>query len=431
MKDKIKVAILGLGTVGTGVYKIIENQRSEFPYKIGSELEVSKILVKNAKKNREGVDMSLITDKWEDIINDSSIDIVIEVMGGIEPAKTYISEALSHGKHVVTANKDLMAEYGHELLEMAAEHKSDLLFEASVAGGIPIIRPLKQCLAANNITEIMGIINGTTNFILTKMTDDGMEFDEALKLATDLGYAEADPTADIEGLDAGRKIAILASIAFNSRVTFSEVYTEGISKITAKDIKYASELGCIIKLIATAKNTSSGIEVRVTPMFIPKSHPLASVSDSFNAVFVHGDAIDDAMFYGRGAGELPTASAIMGDVVDVCRNIAFGCNGRIGCTCYKDLPVKAIENIESKYFVRTLLEDKPGTLAAVASTFSGNNASIDQMVQKTKLPGYAEVVFIIDTVKEQLFFRAIRELSAMHYVKEISSIIRVHSDLHN
>lgn len=431
MKDKIKVAILGLGTVGTGVYKIIENQLSEFPYKIGSELEVSKILVKNAKKNREGVDMSLITDKWEDIINDSSIDIVIEVMGGIEPAKTYISEALSHGKHVVTANKDLMAEYGHELLEMAAEHKSDLLFEASVAGGIPIIRPLKQCLAANNITEIMGIINGTTNFILTKMTDDGMEFDEALKLATDLGYAEADPTADIEGLDAGRKIAILASIAFNSRVTFSEVYTEGISKITAKDIKYASELGCIIKLIATAKNTSSGIEVRVTPMFIPKSHPLASVSDSFNAVFVHGDAIDDAMFYGRGAGELPTASAIMGDVVDVCRNIAFGCNGRIGCTCYKDLPVKAIENIESKYFVRTLLEDKPGTLAAVASTFSGNNASIDQMVQKTKLPGYAEVVFIIDTVKEQLFFRAIRELSAMHYVKEISSIIRVHSDLHN
>ncbi len=431
MKDKIKAAILGLGTVGTGVYKIIENQLSEFPYKIGSELEVSKILVKNAKKNREGVDMSLITDKWEDIINDSSIDIVIEVMGGIEPAKTYISEALSHGKHVVTANKDLMAEYGHELLEMAAEHKSDLLFEASVAGGIPIIRPLKQCLAANNITEIMGIINGTTNFILTKMTDDGMEFDEALKLATDLGYAEADPTADIEGLDAGRKIAILASIAFNSRVTFSEVYTEGISKITAKDIKYASELGCIIKLIATAKNTSSGIEVRVTPMFIPKSHPLASVSDSFNAVFVHGDAIDDAMFYGRGAGELPTASAIMGDVVDVCRNIAFGCNGRIGCTCYKDLPVKAIENIESKYFVRTLLEDKPGTLAAVASTFSGNNASIDQMVQKTKLPGYAEVVFIIDTVKEQLFFRAIRELSAMHYVKEISSIIRVHSDLHN
>ena len=431
MKDKIKVAILGLGTVGTGVYKIIQNQKNEFPNKIGAELEVSKILVRNAKKSREGVDMSLVTDKWEDVVNDGDIDIVIEVMGGIEPAKTYISEALCHGKHVVTANKDLMAEHGHELLETAAEHKCDLLFEAAVAGGIPIIRPMKQCLAANNITEIMGIINGTTNFILTKMTEDGMEFDEALKLATDLGYAEADPTADIEGLDAGRKIAILASIAFNSRVTFSDVYTEGISKITAKDIKYASELGCVIKLIATAKNTESGIEVRVTPMFIPKSHPLASVNDSFNAVFVHGDALDDAMFYGRGAGELPTASAIMGDVIDVCRNTAFGCNGRIGCTCYKDIPVKAMEDIESKYFVRTLLEDKPGTLAAVASTFSGNNASIDQMVQETKFPGYAEVVFIIDTVKEQLFHRAIRELSAMHYVKEIPSIIRVHNDIRN
>lgn len=200
--------------------------------------------------------MTLVTDSWDEIINDDSIDIVIEVMGGIEPARTYISEALSRGKHVVTANKDLMAEHGHELLEIAAEHKCDLLFEAAVAGGIPIIRPLKQCLAANNITEIMGIINGTTNFILTKMTDENMEFSEALALAQKLGYAEADPTADVEGLDAGRKIAILASIAFNSRVTFSDVYTEGISKITAKDIKYAKELDCVIKLIATAKHTS-------------------------------------------------------------------------------------------------------------------------------------------------------------------------------
>lgn len=429
MKEKVRAAILGLGTVGSGVYKIIQNQKEEFPHKVGADIEVAKILVRNTKKVREGVDMNLVTNKWEDIINDDSIDIVIEVMGGIEPAKTYISEALQHGKHVVTANKDLIAEHGHELLDIAAEHKCDLLFEAAVAGGIPIIRPLKQCLAANKITEIMGIVNGTTNFILTKMTDEGMEFADALQLATDLGYAEADPTADIEGLDAGRKIAILASIAFNSRVTFSDVYTEGISKITAKDIKYAKELGCVIKLIATAKNSDSGIEVRVTPMFIPQSHPLASVNDSFNAVFVHGDALGDAMFYGRGAGELPTASAIMGDVVDVCRNMAYNCNGRIGCTCYKELPIKAMEEIESKYFVRTLLEDRPGTLASVASTFSGNNASIDQMVQKTKHPGSAEVVFIIDNVKEKLFLRAIKELSAMHYVKEISSIIRVHNDL--
>ena len=429
MKEKIRAAILGLGTVGTGVYKIIQKQHEEFPHKIGAELEVAKILVRNTKKSREGIDMTLVTDSWDEIINDDSIDIVIEVMGGIEPARTFISEALSRGKHVVTANKDLMAEHGHELLEIAAEHKCDLLFEAAVAGGIPIIRPLKQCLAANNITEIMGIINGTTNFILTKMTDENMEFSEALALAQKLGYAEADPTADVEGLDAGRKIAILASIAFNSRVTFSDVYTEGISKITAKDIKYAKELDCVIKLIATAKHTADGVEVRVTPMFIPKSHPLASVNDSFNAVFVHGDSLGDAMFYGRGAGELPTASAIMGDVIDVCRNIAYNCCGRIGCTCYKELPVKTMDDIESKYFVSTILEDKPGTLAAVASTFSGNSASIDQMVQKTKLPGSAEVVFIIDNVKEQLFMRAIKELSAMHYVKEISSIIRVHNDI--
>lgn len=427
--NKIRAAILGIGTVGTGVFKIIKKQQEEFPHKIGAELEVAKVLVRNINKTRDGVPAEILTDKWENIINDDSIDLIIEVMGGIEPAKSYITEALKHGKHVVTANKDLMAEYGHELLETAAEHKCDLLFEAAVAGGIPIIRPLKQCLAANNITEIMGIINGTTNFILTKMSEDGMEFEDALKLATDLGYAEADPTADIQGLDAGRKIAILASIAFNSRVTFSNVYTEGISKITAKDIKYAKELGCAIKLIATAKNTNEGIEVRVAPMFIPQSHPLASVNDSFNAVFVHGDALGDAMFYGRGAGELPTASAIMGDVIDVCRNKAFNCNGRIGCTCYKNVPIKSMDEIKSKYFVRTLLEDKPGTLAAVANTFSGNCASIDQMVQKTKLSGYAEVVFIIDNVKEKLFMRSINELSAMHYVKEISSIIRVHNDI--
>lgn len=426
---KIRVAILGSGTVGTGVYKIIQNQKDEFPHKIGSELEVAKILVRNINKQREGIPSEILTDKWADIINDDSIGIVIEVMGGIEPAKTYISEALTKGKNVVTANKDLMAEYGHELLETAAEHNCDLLFEAAVAGGIPIIRPIKQCLAANKITEIMGIINGTTNFILTKMTEEGMEFEDALKLATELGYAEADPTADIEGLDAGRKIAILASIAFNSRVSFSDVYTEGISKITAKDIKYAKELGCVIKLIATAKNTETGIEVRVTPMFIPVSHPLASVNDSFNAVFVHGDALGDAMFYGRGAGELPTASAVMGDVIDVCRNTVYNCNGRIGCTCYKNIPIKSMDNIESKYFVSTLLENKSGTLGAVANTFAGNNASIDQMVQKNKIGNNAEVLFIIDNVQEKLFLRSIKELSAMHYVKEISSIIRVHNDI--
>src|SRR5699024_4577967 len=249
-------------------------------------------------------------------------------------------EALKAGKHVVTANKDLVASYGQEVLDCAAENNRDFLFEAAVGGGIPIIRPLKQCLAGNHLSEVVGIVNGTTNFILTKMTQEGMEFAEALALATRLGYAEADPTADIQGLDAGRKMAILASIAFNSRVTFEDVITEGITHISAKDIRYARELGCVIKLMGLARNTDSGIEVRVQPMLVPQEHPLATVNDSYNAVFVKGDAVGDAMFYGRGAGEMPTASAIVGDVFDIVRNILFNCTGRISCTCYKNLPVK-------------------------------------------------------------------------------------------
>ena len=366
--SKVKVALLGFGTVGTGVYKLIERQREEMPFKVGADLVVDKILVRDKNKKREGIESSLLTDKWDDIILDDDIQIVVEVMGGIEPAYTYIMEALKAGKNVVTANKDLIAEYGKELLDTAEENGCDLLFEASVAGGIPILRPLKHCLAGNHLTEVMGIVNGTTNFILTKMAEDGMEFKEALALATKLGYAEADPTADIEGYDAGRKMAIMASIAFNSRVTFDDVYTEGIANITAKDIQYAREMGCAIKLLGVARNTNSGVEVRVHPMLIPIDHPLAGVNDAFNAVFVHGDAVDDAMFYGRGAGEMPTASAVMGDIIDVARNIQFHCCGRIHCTCYKNLPIKKINEIESKYFLRMLVDDKPGVLAKIADT---------------------------------------------------------------
>lgn len=264
-----KIALLGMGTVGGGVYEIIERQKEEMPFKIGAALEVVKVLVRNKAKYADRIPAEKLTDVWEDVIGDDSIDIVVEVMGGIEPARTYIKAALEKGKHVVTANKDLMAMHGHELLELAGEHHCDLLFEAAVAGGIPIIRPLKQCLAGNNITEIMGIINGTTNFILTKMKEDGMDFGEALQLATDLGYAEADPTADIEGYDAGRKLAIMASIAFHTSVTFDDVFTEGITKITAKDMRYAKEMGCSIKLLGIAKNTETGIEVKVHPTMIP------------------------------------------------------------------------------------------------------------------------------------------------------------------
>lgn len=422
-----KIALLGMGTVGGGVYEIIEKQKEEMPFKIGAALEVVKVLVRNKAKYADRIPAEKLTDVWEDVIGDDSIDIVVEVMGGIEPARTYIKAALEKGKHVVTANKDLMAMHGHELLELAGEHHCDLLFEAAVAGGIPIIRPLKQCLAGNNITEIMGIINGTTNFILTKMKEDGMDFGEALQLATDLGYAEADPTADIEGYDAGRKLAIMASIAFHTSVTFDDVFTEGITKITAKDMRYAKEMGCSIKLLGIAKNTETGIEVKVHPTMIPENHPLAAVNDSFNAVFVHGDAVDDAMFYGRGAGALPTGSAVVGDIMDVARNMLFHCNGRIGCSCYKNLPIKRIGDTTSRYYIRMRLEDRAGTLAAMAGVFAENDASIAILLQKETIENDAEIVVVTHEVAEKKCMDAIKKFSSMEMVKEISSIIRVYA----
>ena len=317
----VKIALLGLGTVGSGVYKLIEEKGEEFEKRTGAKIQIEKILVHNLKKERPGVKKCLLTDQWKEIIENDEIELVIEVMGGIEPAKAMILEALNAGKNVVTANKDLVAEHGKELFEAAERNQKDFLFEAAVAGGIPIIRPLKQCLAGNEISDVIGIVNGTTNYILTKMCEEGMDFQEALAKATELGYAEADPTADIEGYDAGRKVAIMASIAFHSRVVFSDVYTEGITKITAKDIAYAKEFDSVIKLLGAAHNTEKGIEVAVYPMMISNQHPLASVRDSFNAVFVHGDAVDDAMFYGSGAGKLPTASAVVADVVDAAKHL--------------------------------------------------------------------------------------------------------------
>ncbi len=426
---EIQVALLGLGTVGLGVYKVLQMQKEEMQHKIGTEIKIKKILVRNLEKAASRIeDPSVLTNDWQEIVNDDEIQIVIEVMGGMEPARTYIMEAMQAGKQVVTANKDLIAADGRELMDQAKKSGCDLLFEAAVAGAIPIIRPLKQCLAGNHLTEIMGIINGTTNFILTKMTQDGMEFEEALALATKLGYAEADPTADIEGLDAGRKVAIMASIAFNSRVTFADVYTEGITKITASDIRYAKEIGSVIKLLGVANNTPEGIEVRVHPMLIPEDHPLASVNDSFNAVFVHGDAVDDAMFYGRGAGELPTASAVVGDVFDIARNLQYECCGRISCTCYKQLPIKKMDDIRSKYFLRMLVENKPGVLAAVTAVFGDRKVSIEQIIQKKKIGELAEIVVITEKVKERHVKDSLKAFEEMEAVKKISSVIRVYGE---
>ncbi len=422
---KVRIALLGLGTVGGGVYKLLEKRKEEMPKRAGVEIEVAKILVRNVEKAAKRVDKRLLTDNWKDIIEDDSISVIIEVMGGLEPAGTYILEALRSGRHVVSANKDLIAARGTELLAAAAENRCDFLFEASVAGGIPILRPLRQCLMGNEITDIMGIVNGTTNFILTKMSDEGMEFSDALAVAKELGYAEADPTADVEGYDAGRKVAIMASIAFHSRVTFDDVYTEGISRISAKDIKYAKELGCDIKLLGVAKNTETGIEVRVHPMLIPVSHPLASVKDAYNAVFVHGDAVDDTMFYGRGAGEMPTASAVVGDVIDILRDMEWGCTGRIGSSCYRELPIKKLGDIESKYFMRLHAKDRPGVLATVAAVFGNNGVSIAQLIQKNTQDGFAEIAIMTDSVKECHMQDAMAVLNGMSAIQKISSVIRV------
>ena len=391
---------------------------------IGAQLEIKKILVHNMHKKREGVDPSLLTDDWKEIIEDDEIQIVVEVIGGMEPARTMILEALRAGKHVVSANKDLIAEQGRELLDTAQETGADFLFEAAVAGGIPIIRPLKQCLAANEISEVLGIVNGTTNYILTKMFEDGMEFDDALKKAQELGYAEADPTADVEGLDAGRKVAIMASIAFHSRVVFDDVYTEGISKITAADIAYAKEFDSVIKLLGVARNTPDGIEAGVYPVMLNREHPLASVRNSFNAVFIHGDAVDDAMFYGRGAGELPTASAVVGDVIDVARDIAYGCTGRISCTCYRKLPVKSFGEAENKFFIRMQVKNRPGVLAQIAQVFGEHEVSIARVVQKNAKTEQAELVIVTEKVKELNMKDALSRLEKMENISEISSVIR-------
>ena len=422
--EKIKIGLLGLGTVGMGVFKLLRMRSDVMEHTAGAQLEVKKILVHNRNKKREGVDESLLTDNWKEILEDDEIQIIIEVIGGIEPAKTMILEALKSGKDVVSANKDLIAEEGRELLDTAQEYGRDFLFEAAVAGGIPIIRPLKQCLAANEISDVLGIVNGTTNYILTKMFEEGMEFADALKQAQELGYAEADPTADVEGLDAGRKVAIMASIAFHSRVVFADVYTEGITKITAADIAYAKEFDSVIKLLGVARCVEGEIEVGVYPVMLPKDHPLASVRESFNAVFIHGDAVDDAMFYGRGAGEMPTASAIVGDVIDAARDLAYGCTGRISCTCYRQIPVKDFGEVKNKFFLRMQVHNRPGVLANIAQVFGGHKVSIARVVQKNARADRAELVIVTEEVKERHMKDATEELKKMESIYEISSVIR-------
>ncbi|EIW18499.1 MULTISPECIES: homoserine dehydrogenase [Pelosinus] len=428
MRKTITIGLLGMGTVGTSVVKILTENANDISQKVGIPVNIKKIMVRQLDKNRNiDVDAEFTT-TIDDIINDPDIDIIVEVMGGMNPTKDYIVQALVAGKHVVTANKDVVAKHGQEIFEAADKSKVDFLFEASVAGGIPIIRPLKQCLAANKISEVMGIINGTTNYMLTKMANEGLDFNSVLAEAQAKGYAEADPTADVGGFDAARKIAILASIAFGSRVSIDDVYVEGITTISTEDITYAKELGYVIKLLAIAKDDERGIDVRVHPAFIPAKHPLASVHDVFNAIYIKGDAVGETMFYGRGAGGMPTASAVVSDIIDVARNITHNANSRILCTCFSQKSFCPVQNTESPYYIRLLVADKPGVLAAIAGAFGAQQVSLHSVIQKRKVNNSSELVLITYQVSDANLRLAINTISGMSVVNKISSVIRVEAE---
>lgn len=424
--NKIDIAILGLGTVGQGVVKILQKNQGIWVNRCGANINIKKVLDKDLTRKREvTLPEGVLSPNWTEIISDPDIKIIIEVMGGIEPARTLILEALNKGKNVVTANKDLMAEHGEELLEASKANKVDLFFEASVGGGIPIIGTLKQDLAANNIQHVMGIVNGTTNYILTRMTREGMKFETALKKAQELGYAEANPTSDVGGLDAARKIAILASIAFHTRVKLQDVYVEGITGITPEDINYAKELGYAIKLLGIASEKDQMVEVRVHPALIPVAHPLANIEDAFNAIYVRGDAVGDTMFYGRGAGQMPTGSAIVGNIIEVVENIQNNSTGRLNCTCYETKKIKTIGEVTTNYYMRLHVQDRPGVLASIASVFGNHGVSLASVIQKNTKEGYAELVVITHQVKEADIQDALRVIKEMSITKELVNLIRV------
>ena len=426
MSKTINIALLGLGTVGQGIVNVLKENNHEISQKVGFPINIKTVLVRNIEKAK-AFDASLnLTTDFSDIINDDEINIVVEVMGGENPARQYMLQALQAKKHVITANKDVVALHGREMFEAATAHKVDFMFEASVGGGIPIIRPLKQCLTANKITEVMGIVNGTTNYMLTKMSNEGIDYNQVLKEAQEKGYAESDPTADVGGLDAARKLAILSSIAFNTKVSLNDVYVEGITKITPDDIKYAKELGYVVKLLAIAKdNVDNGIEVRVHPAFISNKHPLSAVNDVFNAIYINGNAVGEAMFYGRGAGSLPTASAVVADVIDVARNIVHDMSGRILCTCFEDKKIASIDESISSYYIRLLVKDEPGVLALIAGAFGDQKVSLGSVIQKQKLNNQAELVLLTGAISDVNIQKALTNIKSLNVVTEVYNVIRV------
>jgi len=425
-QEEVKIGFLGCGVVGGGTIQILQDNRESIERKAGCRLEVKKVAdVDWSRPRTVSVPPEKRTeDSWE-VVRDPEISVVVEVIGGVKPAVDYVLEAINLGKNVVTSNKEMMAKEGARIMDAAAAKGVDICFEGAVGGGIPIIRPLKEGLAGNRIKQLIGIVNGTTNYILSQMQQEGREFAEVLQEAKEKGYAEADPTNDIEGFDAAYKLAILASIAFGSRINVESVYHEGISRVSAADMAYATELGYVIKLLAIGADTDQGLELRVHPTLVPREHPIASVNDVFNAVWVRGDAVGDVMFYGRGAGALPTGSAVVGDIIDVARNIRSGATGRVSCTCGPSVAPKSLDEIATEYYMRMQVADKPGVLAKIASVFGDEGVSIASVVQKKTAGERAEIVWITHQVKERNVRKSLHRIERLDAVSAVSNWMRV------
>jgi len=420
----LRVALLGCGTVGSEVVRLLHDNADDLAARIGAPLELAGIAVRRLGRPRDlPVDPSLFTTDAAALVARDDVDLVVEVIGGIEPARTLILSALQRGRGVVTANKALLAEDGATLYDAADRGGADLYYEASVAGAIPLLRPLRESLAGDNVSRVIGIVNGTTNYVLTRMDELGMGFGEALDEATALGYAEADPTADIEGFDAAAKAAILAGLAFHTRVTAADVHREGISEVSAADVASAKAMGCVVKLLAIAEKDGHGIGVRVHPAMIPRSHPLASVREAYNAVFVEADSAGQLMFYGRGAGGSPTASAVLGDLVAVARNALSGARGA-GESSYAELRVLAMGEVVTRYHLNLDVADKAGVLAAVANTFAEHDVSI-RTVRQEGHGDDASLVVVTHVATDAALQAVVEELRGLDVVRAVASVMRV------
>ena len=431
----LKVALLGCGVVGSEVARLLTEQADDLALRVGARLELAGIAVRRvAHRRAEGIDRSLLTADPYALATRPDVDIVVEVIGGIEPARSLLLAALKGGKPVVTANKALLAENGAEIYGAAREYGADLYYEASVAGAIPILRPLRESLAGDTVYRVLGIVNGTTNFILDRMDSSGAGFAESLEEAQALGYAEADPTADVEGFDAAAKAAILASLAFHTPVTAADVHREGITEVTATDILSARGLGRVVKLLAICErcagnepgNEQGGVSVRVHPAMIPRSHPLASVSEAYNAVFVEAESAGRLMFYGAGAGGTPTASAVLGDIVAVARNRLAGTRGPDAST-YAGLPVMPMGETLTRYHVSLDVDDKPGVLAPVAEAFARHDVSIEAVRQASR-GAEAQLVIVTHTARDAALAATVRELEALPVVRAVASVMRVEGE---